>query len=86
MQKAFKLHNYPLPYAVFLCKVLEHYEVDFSREASYTPNHTSLIGANALHHMGMAFRGNIWCFKDELDTDLTDTAEPSFAASKTQYE
>jgi len=36
--------------------------------------------------MGMAFRGNIWCFKDEPDTNPTDIAEPSFAASKTQYE
>jgi len=86
MQKAIKLPNYPLPYAVFLCKVLEHYKVDFSGEASYTPNHTSLIGANALHHMGLAFRGNIWCFKDEPDTNPMDNVEPSSAASRTHYE
>ncbi|QCE03633.1 hypothetical protein DEO72_LG8g1658 [Vigna unguiculata] len=53
MQKAIKL-----PYVVFVWKVLEHYKVDFSGEASYTPNHTSFISANALHHMGMSFRGN----------------------------
>jgi len=29
MQKAIKLPNYPLPYVVFLCKVIEHYKVDF---------------------------------------------------------
>ena len=86
MQKVIKLPNYPLSYAVFVCKVLEHYKVDFSGEASYTPNHTSLIGANALHHMGMSFRGTTWCFKDEPDTDLVDTAEPSSTATRTHYE
>ncbi|QCD99678.1 hypothetical protein DEO72_LG7g962 [Vigna unguiculata] len=39
MQKAIKLPNYPLPYVVFVCKVLEHYKVNLSGEASYTPNH-----------------------------------------------
>ncbi|QCD79144.1 hypothetical protein DEO72_LG1g2783 [Vigna unguiculata] len=85
MQKAIKLPNYPLPYVVFLCKVFEHYKVDFFGEASYTRNHTSLIGANALRHMGMAFRGNIWCFKDEPDAKPADNAEPSSAASQTLY-
>jgi len=82
MQKAIKLPNYPLPYAVFVCKILELYKVDFSGEASYTPNHTSLIGENALHHMGMSFRGNTWRFKDEPDSDPEDTAD----ATRTRYE
>jgi len=85
MQKAIKLPNYPLPYAVFVCKVLEHYKVDFSGEASYTPNHTSLIGANALHHMGMSFRGNTWCFKDEPDNDPVDAVDASSSATRTHY-
>ena len=86
MQKAIKLPNYPLPYAVFLCKVLEHYKVDFSGKASYTPNHTSLIGANALHHMGTSFRGNTWSFKDEPDNDPVDAADASSSATRTHYE
>jgi len=86
MQKAIKLPNYPLPYVVFVCKVLEHYKVDFSGEASNIPNHTSLIGANALHHMGMSFRGNTWCFKDEPDNDPVDAADASSSATRTHYE
>ena len=86
MQKAIKLPNYPLPYAMLVCKVLEHYKVDFSGEASYALNHTSLIGANALHHMGMSFRGTTWCFKDEPNNDPVDTVEPSSAATRTHYE
>ncbi|QCE03934.1 hypothetical protein DEO72_LG8g1966 [Vigna unguiculata] len=86
MQKAIKLPNYPLPYAVFVCKILELYKVDFSSEASYTPNHISLIGANALHHMGMSFRGNAWRFKDELDSDPEDAVDASSSATRTHYE
>jgi len=86
MQKAIKLPNYPLPYAVFVCKVLEHYKVNFSGEASYTPNHTSLIGANALHHMGMSFRGTTWSFKDEPDNDFMDAAKAPSDATRTHYE
>ena len=60
--------------------------MDFSGEASYTPNHTSLISANALHHMGMSFRGNTWCFKDEPDNDPVYAADASSSATRTHYE
>ena len=86
MQKAIKLPNYPMPYAVFVCKVLEHYKVNFFGEASYTPNHTSLIGANALHHMGLSFQGTTWRFKDEPDEDPVDAAEAPSATTRTHYE
>ncbi|QCE03458.1 hypothetical protein DEO72_LG8g1482 [Vigna unguiculata] len=86
MQKAIKLPNYPMPYAVFVCKVLEHYKVNFSGKASYTPNHTSLIGANVLHHMGMSFQGTTWRFKDEPDEDPVDAADASSSATRTHYE
>jgi len=37
--------------------------------------------------MGMAFRGNIWCFKDKTDEEQADNVESSPAvASYTAYE
>jgi len=36
--------------------------------------------------MGMAFWGNIWCFKDEPDAEPVDTVELSSTASQTPYE
>jgi len=86
MQKDIKLPNYPLPYVAFLCKVFEHYNVDFTSEASDGQNHTSLISANAFHYMGMAIWGNIWCFKDEPTEEQANTVEPSYVASHTAYE
>jgi len=76
IMKATKLPKYPLPYVVFLCKVFKHYNVDFFRETSYGHNYTSLIGSNALHHMGMTFRANTWAFKDEPVEEQAENADP----------
>ncbi|QCD86043.1 hypothetical protein DEO72_LG3g564 [Vigna unguiculata] len=36
--------------------------------------------------MGMSFKGNAWCFKDELDNDPEDAADASSSATRTHYE
>ena len=67
--KTTKLPMYPLPYALFLSKVFEYYNLNLVDEISITLTHTNIIEFNALHHMGFIFTGNGWIFKDEPHTE-----------------
>ena len=49
--KTTKLPMYPLPYALFLSKVYEYYNLDLGDEISVTLTHTNIIELNAFHHL-----------------------------------
>jgi len=68
-----KLPMYPMPYALFLSKVFEFYNIDLANKIFVTLTHTNIIELNALHHMGLIFTDNGWIFKDEPHTPPLST-------------
>jgi len=67
---------YSLPYALFLSKVFEYYNLDLADEIFVTLTHTNIIELNALHHMGFILIDNGWIFKDESHTTEEKSPPP----------
>lgn len=55
MIKVTRLNVDSLPYAVFISKVLQRYNVDFAEETHESYGKRNLVDKNALHHMGLRF-------------------------------
>lgn len=55
MIKVTRLNVDSLPYAVFISKVLQRYNVDFAEETRESYGKRNLVDKNALHHMGLRF-------------------------------
>ncbi|KOM49589.1 hypothetical protein LR48_Vigan08g041600, partial [Vigna angularis] len=65
MIKVTRLDAASIPYAVFISKVLQHYNVDCAEETCESYGKRILVDKNALHHMGLRFDEDNWVFKDE---------------------
>ena len=74
--KITKLPMYPLPYALFLSKVFEYYNLDLADEIFVPLTHTNFIELNALYHMGFVFTDNEWTFKDDPSPSTTTSPPP----------
>jgi len=64
--KAIGLPMYPLPYEIFLPKVLEYYNVDLTNEVYMDLTFLNKIEDNGLHHMDIFLLDKEWMFKDNL--------------------
>lgn len=65
MIKVTKSDAASLPYAVFISKVLQHYNVDLAEEDTESIGKRTLVDKNALHQMGLRHNEDGWVFKDE---------------------
>jgi len=74
--KTTKLQMYPLPYALFLSKVFECYNLDLADEIFVLLTHSNFIELNALHHMGFIFNDNEWTFKDDPSPSVATSPPP----------
>ncbi|QCE16648.1 hypothetical protein DEO72_LG11g3666 [Vigna unguiculata] len=74
--KTTNLQMYPLPYALFLSRVFEYYNLDLADEVSVPITHSSLIELNALHHMGFVFNDTEWTFKDDPSPSAATSPPP----------
>ena len=74
--KTTKLQMYPLPYALFLSRVFEYYNLDLVDEVFVSITHSSLIELNALHHMGFVFNDTEWTFKDDPSPSAATSPPP----------
>ncbi|KOM25059.1 hypothetical protein LR48_Vigan46s002100 [Vigna angularis] len=86
MLKVTRLESASLPYAVFMSKVLPHFQVNYIEESCETYNKRKIIDKSALHHMNLQHVPNGWIFKDEnLDEEKVPT-ESSSASSRPKSE
>ncbi|QCD93436.1 hypothetical protein DEO72_LG5g1511 [Vigna unguiculata] len=74
--KTTKLQMYPLPYALFLSRVFEYYNLDLADEVSVPLTHSNFIELNALHHMGFVFNDTEWTFKDDPSPSAATSPPP----------
>ncbi|KOM36017.1 hypothetical protein LR48_Vigan02g216700 [Vigna angularis] len=88
MLKVTRLESASLPYAVFISKVLLHFQVNCVEESCETYNKRNIIDIIVLHHMNLRHGPDGWLFKDE-NQDEEEAPNGSSAASfrpKSEFE